>query len=150
VLFEKKGLRVETRFEKGMSRIAGDRDRPVQVLTNILSNAVKFTPAGGVVRVVVRRESVPQPQAVVEISDTGIGIPEKDVELILERFHRTDDTHKTGIEGTGLSLAIARDIVEHHGGRIWVVSAEGRGSVFTVTLPLSTEHAVVPEQGWDG
>jgi len=80
----------------------------------------------------------------VEIADTGIGIPEKDLELIFERFHRSDDTHMTGIEGTGLGLAIARDIVAHHGGTIWATSDHGKGSVFTFTLPLVVEPAAMP------
>jgi PAS domain S-box-containing protein len=150
VLFEKKGLRMESRFEEGIFRVAGSRDRLVQVLTNVLSNAVKFTPAGGAVWIAMRRENIPQPRAVVEISDTGIGIPENEVELIFERFHRTNDLHKTGMEGTGLGLAIARDIVEHHGGRIWAASGEEKGSVFTIALPLLTDPAVVPEEPGDG
>ena len=78
------------------------------------------------------------------VSDTGIGIPDRDLELIFERFHRSQDPHMAGIEGTGLGLAIARDIVEHHGGRIWAASEHGRGSVFTVALPLAMDPATVP------
>jgi signal transduction histidine kinase len=136
-LFENKGLRVTTAFGSPLSRICGDRDRLVQVVTNILFNAVKFTPAGGAVNVAVREEPSPVPQLVVEISDTGIGIPAGDLELIFEKFQRAGDQLTSTIEGTGLGLSIARQIVEYHGGRIWAASTRGKGSTFTFTLPLS-------------
>jgi two-component system phosphate regulon sensor histidine kinase PhoR len=72
---------------------------------------------------------------VVEISDTGMGIPASDLDLIFEKFHRSSDLHTNSIEGTGLGLAIARHIVEYHGGRIWATSTQGKGSTFTFTLP---------------
>ncbi len=136
VLFERKGLRVTAAFRSPLSRVSGDGDRLVQVVTNILSNAVKFTPTGGAIQVAVCQLSAPVAQIVVEISDTGIGIPATDLELIFERFHRSDDKVTAGIEGTGLGLAITRQIVEHHGGRIWAASTHGKGSTFTFTLPL--------------
>jgi PAS domain S-box-containing protein len=142
VLFENKGLRVTTAFSQPFSRLSVDRDRLVQVVTNILSNAVKFTSAGGAVHVAVRREATPVAQIVVEISDTGIGIPAEHIDLIFEKFHRSDDKLTSAIEGTGLGLAITRQIVEHHGGRIWATSTHGKGSKFTFTLPLSGDHGV--------
>jgi PAS domain S-box-containing protein len=135
LLFENKGLRVTTSFGSSLPRFSGDRDRLVQVVTNILSNAVKFTPAGGSIHVAVRREAAPG-QIVVEISDSGIGIPAGDLDLIFEKFHRSDDKAIAAIEGTGLGLAITRQIVEHHGGRIWADSTHGKGSMFTFTVPL--------------
>jgi signal transduction histidine kinase len=136
-LFENKGLRVTTTFGSPLARICGDRDRLVQVVTNILFNAVKFTPAGGAVKVAVREEPAPVPQLMVEISDTGMGIPPGDLELIFEKFQRAGDQQTSTIEGTGLGLSIARQIVEAHGGRIWAESTRGKGSTFTFTLPLS-------------
>ena len=136
LLFENKGLRVTTTFSQPLARLAGDRDRLIQVMTNILSNSVKFTPAGGSIHIAVRQEAEPCEQIVVEISDTGIGIPAMDLELIFEKFHRSDNKVTDTIEGTGLGLAITRQIVEHFGGRIWASSTQGEGSVFTVTLPL--------------
>jgi len=136
LLFENKGLRVTTTFSQPLARLAGDRDRLIQVMTNILSNSVKFTPAGGSIHIAVRQEAEPREQIVVEISDTGIGIPAVDLELIFEKFHRSDNKVTDTIEGTGLGLAITRQIVEHYGGRIWASSMQGEGSVFTVTLPL--------------
>jgi signal transduction histidine kinase len=136
-LFENKGLRLTTAINSPLSRFRGDRDRLVQVVTNILFNAVKFTPAGGAVHVAAREESAPDSQIVVEISDTGIGIPAEDLELIFEKFQRAGDQLTSAIEGTGLGLSIARQIVEYHGGRIWAASTRGKGSMFTFTLPLS-------------
>jgi signal transduction histidine kinase len=84
----------------------------------------------------VRQEAAPLEQLVVEISDSGMGIPTGDLELIFEKFHRSDDKGIAAIEGTGLGLAITRQIVEHHGGRIWAASTHGEGSTFTFTVPL--------------
>jgi len=135
VLFENKGLRVSTAFSSPLSRLSGDRDRLIQVVTNLLSNAVKFSRPGGEIHVSARQEVFPA-QIVVDISDTGIGIPEEDLELIFETFQRSEDRQIAGIEGSGLGLAITRLLVEHHGGRIWAASRYGQGSTFTFTLPL--------------
>jgi two-component system sensor histidine kinase VicK len=105
-------------------------------VTNILSNAVKFTFTGGSIHIAARQEPVPDGEIIVEISDTGMGIPAQDLELIFERFQRSGDQLTSTIEGTGLGLAIARQIVEYHGGRIWAASTHGKGSTFTFTLPL--------------
>lgn len=140
VLFENKGLRVTAAFGSPLGRLFGDRDRLIQVVTNILSNAVKFTKPGGAIHIAARRENSPA-QIVVEISDTGMGIRKDDLELIFEKFHRADDKQSAGIEGTGLGLAITRQIIEYHGGRIWAASTYGKGSTFTFTLPLSETEA---------
>ena len=137
LFFENKGLQVATTVDAPLPGIPGDRDRLVQVVTNILSNAVKFTPPGGMIRVNLRREAAPVPQLVVEVSDTGMGIPARDLELIFEKFQRSSDELNAMIEGTGLGLSIARQIVEYHGGRIWATSTQGEGSVFTFTIPLA-------------
>lgn len=136
-LFEGKGLRVTTAFGPGLPVLTGDRDRLVQVVTNILSNAVKFTPAGGAVHIAARCEPAPASQIVVEISDTGRGIPAEDLDLIFDKFHRSAGGMSGGIEGTGLGLSISRQIIEGHGGRIWAASTPGTGSTFTFTLPLA-------------
>ena len=140
VLFENKGLRVMTVFTPSLPPVSGDRDRLVQVVTNILSNAVKFTPRGGGIRVAVRQESN---QIAVEISDSGIGIPAAHIDLIFEKFHRSDDVLTAATEGTGLGLAISRQIVEYHGGSIWVTSTYGKGSTFTFTLPLVGDRGIL-------
>jgi PAS domain S-box-containing protein len=137
LFFENKGLQVKTTVASPLPGISADRDRLVQVVTNLLSNAVKFTPTGGTIDVNLRQESAPLPQIVVEISDTGMGIPAGDLELIFEKFQRSRDEFTATVEGTGLGLAIARQIVEHHGGRMWAASTHGKGSAFTFTLPLA-------------
>ncbi len=112
--------------------ILGDGDRLAQVLTNLVSNALKFTPAGGTVRVSVSRSGG---GAAVTVRDSGIGIVSKDLPRVFERFYQADKARGPR-RGTGLGLAIAREIVEAHGGRITAKSAgEGKGAEFTVWLP---------------
>ena len=144
-LFENKELRVTTSFGSQLPAIAGDRDRLVQVVLNILSNAAKFTPQGGAIHITARQEPAAE-GVVVAISDTGIGILPESLELIFEKFHRSGEPAAGGIEGTGLGLAIARQIVEHHGGRIWAASERGKGSTFTFILPpVGSDTPVTPE-----
>jgi signal transduction histidine kinase len=136
-LLENKGLHLTTKFNSPLPILRGDRDRLAQVVTNIISNAIKFTPAGGSIDITAHAESVPAEQIVVSISDTGLGIPAQDLGLIFEKFQRSGDQLTNTIEGSGLGLAIARRIVEYHGGRIWATSMYGKGSTFTLTLPLT-------------
>ena len=112
-----------------------DRDRLAQVVGNLLSNAVKYSPDGGEVRVTVRNGGS---EAVVEVSDEGVGIADEDTERIFEKFFRTDDA-STSVGGTGLGLAVAREIVQTHGGTIGVESEPGHGAVFTVRLPTTAQ-----------
>jgi signal transduction histidine kinase len=115
-----------------------DPARIGQLIGSLISNAVKFTAPGGRVEV---RVGETDGQALVTVSDTGAGIPAADLERIFERFYRTAAAAKQAIPGTGLGLAIAKAIVEAHRGRITVDSTEGRGSTFTVLLPLRPAHA---------
>lgn len=135
-LFENKAHCLTTAFSAPRVALAGNHDRLVQVVTNILSNAVKFTPAGGSIHITVSRETSPATRFVVAISDSGLGIPADDLELIFEKFQRSGDQLTSSIDGTGLGLAISRQIVEHHGGELWAESVHGKGSTFTFTLPL--------------
>ncbi len=134
-LFENKGLRVTTAFDSPHTTVSGDRDRLVQVMINILSNAAKFTPPGGEIRIAVRQEA--NEQVAVQISDNGVGIPEESLDRIFEKFHRSLGHSSCAVEGTGLGLAIAKQIIDFHGGRIWAASGPGKGSTFTFTLPLT-------------
>lgn len=136
-LLENKRLHLTTKFNSPVPVLLGDRDRLAQVVTNIISNAIKFTPAGGSIHLAVHAESAPAAQIVVEISDTGLGIPAQDLERIFEKFQRSGDQLTNTIEGSGLGLAIARQIVEYHGGRIWATSIHGKGSTFTFIVPLA-------------
>lgn len=135
-LADAKGLHVSTNIEPYMPQIRGDRDRLIQVMTNIISNSIKFTPQGGSIRINARLERTPRPQILVEISDTGVGIPKEELGSIFDKFRRTGDLLTSSAEGSGLGLSISRLIVEHHGGDIWANSDLGYGSTFTFTLPL--------------
>ena len=110
-----------------------DLTRIAQLLANLLSNAVKFTPDGGKVELRLGMEG---DQVVLAVADTGVGIPAADQERIFERFYRTAIARQQEIQGTGLGLTITRAIVAAHNGTITVESHEGRGSTFTVRLPL--------------
>ncbi|MBI3977728.1 MAG: HAMP domain-containing histidine kinase [Chloroflexi bacterium] len=116
--------------------VAGDPDRLRQLLTNLLDNALKFTPPGGSIQLRVAREEA---LAVLAVADTGPGIPPEYLPRIFDRYYRVQPTGGNGhrLGGVGLGLAIARAIAEAHGGAIEVESAPGRGSTFTVRLPLT-------------
>jgi signal transduction histidine kinase len=117
----------------GLPHVAADPARITQLLGNLLSNAVKFTPDGGRVEVRLRKDG---DQLELAVADTGVGIPAADLERIFERFYRTAIARRQAIQGTGLGLTITKAIVEAHHGTIAVDSEEGRGSTFTVRLPL--------------
>jgi signal transduction histidine kinase len=103
-----------------------------QVLLNLLSNALKFTPEGGRVEV---RARVVDGMAEISVTDTGVGIAAEDQEAVFEEFRQVGTAEKKA-EGTGLGLALSRKFVELHGGEIWVTSQVGAGSTFTFTIPL--------------
>jgi PAS domain S-box-containing protein len=121
--------------------IAGDRARIAQLLDNLVSNAIKFTPEGG--RVDVRVRTLEQ-RAVLEVRDSGMGIPAAEQEFLFQRFFRSSTATEQAIQGTGLGLAISKAIVEAHDGSITVTSEEGEGTTFRVTLPLHSP-AQLPE-----
>ena len=111
---------------------AGDSDRLIQTLTNLIANAVKFSPRGSTVRVTSERRGG---EMRFEVSDHGRGIPTHKLETIFERFTQVDSADARQHGGTGLGLAICRSIVERHGGRIWARSVPGEGSTFTFVIP---------------
>jgi signal transduction histidine kinase len=124
-----------------------DADRILQTLTNLIGNAVKFSPAGGEIRLGARLQNGDQgntDQVVFEVQDHGRGIPADKLELIFERFQQVDASDSRTMGGTGLGLAICRAIVQQHGGRIWVESKMGEGSIFAFTVPLSKPDASRP------
>ena len=118
--------------------VSGDRDRLVQVLSNLANNAVKYSPDGGLVTLSTRAEGA---LALVSVNDTGLGIPPDEIGHVFERFRRVRSGAAQSIPGTGLGLTIVKQIVEMHGGKIWVESAVGHGSAFHFTIPLAAEHA---------
>ena len=118
--------------------IEGDRDKLHQVLTNLISNAIKFTDQGGEIRVETRMRDKANIQICVQ--DTGCGIPKNELKTVFERFYR-GQTAPVESRGAGLGLAITRSLVELHGGRIWVESTLGQGSRFFVVLPIHPPHS---------
>lgn len=122
--------------------ICGDHERLKQLTYILLDNAVKYTPTGGTVNVVLTVESNEKPPHVsLVVEDTGVGIPEEEQERIFERFYRVDKNRSRQMGGTGLGLAIAKWIVDAHHGTIKVSSKLGKGSTLTVTLPLNNTKA---------
>ncbi len=113
-------------------RVSADRDRIVQALTNLLDNAVKFSPTGGSVRVAIDATGH---EVRFTVSDTGRGIPTDALESVFDRFRQLDSTATRDKGGSGLGLTITRAIIEQHGGRIWAESANGTGATFHFTLP---------------
>ena len=118
--------------------VAGDRDRLIQVVSNLVSNAVKYSPDGGRVTLSTRGEGG---FALISVTDTGLGIPPDEIGHVFERFRRVRSGAAQSIPGTGLGLTIVKQIVEMHGGRIWVESAVGHGSAFHFTIPLAAEES---------
>ena len=122
--------------------VAGDRDRLVQVVSNLVNNAVKYSPDGGMVTLSTRADGG---FVLVSVADTGLGIPPDEIGHVFERFRRVRSGAAQSIPGTGLGLTIVKQIVEMHGGKIWVESAVGHGSAFHFTVPLAVE-AATPQQ----
>uniref|UniRef100_UPI0039834921 response regulator n=1 Tax=Daejeonella sp. TaxID=2805397 RepID=UPI0039834921 len=141
-LFSQKSLKLEKNIETGLPPISGDRDKLIQVIINLISNAVKFTDKGSVLCSVYRKKN----ELIVGISDTGIGIAAEDYAAVFEQFKQVGgDTLTDKPKGTGLGLPICKEIVEHHGGRIWLESKPGKGSTFSFALPIvSSEPMVKP------
>ncbi|MCC5663702.1 PAS domain S-box protein [Nostoc sp. CHAB 5784] len=133
-LFETNGLQLVCEIEPGLPQIVGDRNRLLQVLINLISNAVKFTESGCVTcRVKQGNDGV-----CISVIDTGIGIAPEDQPKVFEKFRQVGDTLTDKPKGTGLGLPICKQIVDHHGGRIWVESEPGNGSVFSFIIPTYT------------
>ena len=131
-----------------------DREKLEKIVTNLLSNAFKFTPEGGRIELSLGQDSE---SVSVRVSDTGIGIPAAHIPRIFDRFYQVDGSHTREQEGTGIGLSLTRELVELHKGTIAVESEEGRGSSFTVRLPLGKAHLIAeeicepeePEKGWE-
>ena len=128
------GISLALRTEPAEISIDADERRVRQIVFNLLSNAVKFTPADGRVDVAARLDDG---QVEIAVTDTGPGIPAQDLETIFEEFEQSADGKLA--EGTGLGLPLSRKLVELHGGRLWVESEPGRGSIFRFTLPVRQE-----------
>jgi PAS domain S-box-containing protein len=139
-----KGLTIQTNIEKPLE-VEADQDRISQVLTNLVGNALKFTPHGGTITIVGKRTADSQ-KVELGVRDNGPGIAKKDFQKLFEKFSRIESKAMQGVSGTGLGLTIAKEIVELHGGRIWVESQEGIGSYFAFELPLKNVAGSSPPQ----
>ena len=129
---DRQGVRLETDIVADLPPVRGDDERFGQMLVNLLHNAVKFSPDGGLVTV---HAALVGEEVVISVEDRGVGIPATDLGRVFERFYKVDKARVRGKGGTGLGLAIVRHIAESHGGRAWVESEEGRGSTFNVAIP---------------
>ena len=131
-VIEQKGLALTLELDEKLPKIQFDRERIIQVLTNLINNAVKFTEKGSIKIQTAKADNF----ILVSVKDTGIGIKESDIPFLFERFKQLDSgmNRKTG--GTGLGLSISKGIVERHNGKIWVESKVGEGSIFGFTLPI--------------
>lgn len=137
---ESKKVAIEEVYPKKPIQMVADPDRLTQVVTNLLGNAIKFTPEGGKIGVAIDPNQLApgmaeEPAVAISVQDSGIGIPKQDQKRIFEKFEQVSLASPQGVSSTGLGLTIAKEIVELHGGRIWVDSKEGEGSRFTFVIP---------------
>jgi signal transduction histidine kinase len=139
-LFEQASLRFNQQFPSNLPAIRGDHDRLQQVVHNLLNNALKFTAEGSI----SMRAFVLGAELFIKVTDTGIGIAPADQERVFDKFQQVGDTLTGKPKGTGLGLTICRDIVAHHGGRLTLESQPGRGSTFTIALPIAASAAELP------
>jgi len=143
LLIEKK-LALEQKVPAELPLVRGDRDKLMQVVINLISNAVKFTREGTItIQAQANAEEV-----LVQVMDQGIGIAPADQSMLFDKFTQVGDPLTEKPKGTGLGLAISKEIIQHHAGRIWVESEVGKGSVFTFALPRM--HAVEPAGDREG
>ncbi|MBT8218656.1 MAG: response regulator [Bacteroidia bacterium] len=134
-LFEKKNLPLKKEIPDEIPELTGDHNKLIQVVINLLSNAIKFTDEGEVGCKVFEKDN----EIIVSVSDSGIGISPEDQKLVFDKFKQVGDTLTDKPQGTGLGLPICKEIVEYHGGRIWVESEIGKGSTFFFSLPLESK-----------
>jgi signal transduction histidine kinase len=140
-LFKEKGVELTLELPQKVPGIAADRDRLMQVMLNLLSNAAKFSGrAPGKVAVSLVQEGG---FLRVDVADNGVGISASDQEVIFEKFRQAGDMLTGKPQGSGLGLHISRRIIEHFGGRMWVTSRPGEGSCFSFTFPLARSSALI-------
>ncbi len=134
-LFEKKRLLFKYNIQTNLPKVYADRERLIQVMINLFSNSLKFTEKGYISCNVALKEK----EILVSVEDTGVGIPESEIDKIFEKFKQVGDIMRDKPKGTGLGLPISKQIIEAHGGRIWVKSEVGKGSIFYFTVPLKNK-----------
>ena len=137
ILAESRELTVTYRSNNGKTMVSADYDKFMQVVNNLIENAINYTPGGGRIQVATEcRVKDGRRWAAVTVQDTGIGVPEHEMQHLFERFFRGDESQEMRVQGSGLGLAIVKEIVELHGGTVTVESQVGVGSTFTVWMPL--------------
>jgi DNA-binding response OmpR family regulator/two-component sensor histidine kinase len=137
-LIEQKGQSLKLELPEDLPQVMADRDRVVQIMTNLLSNAHKYTLEGGAVTV---RAHDGENEVQVEVSDTGVGMTSDDLDKLFAKFFRAQNPATQNVSGTGLGLNIVRSLVEKQGGRIWVTSEPMKGSTFSFTIPTDGKRA---------
>jgi signal transduction histidine kinase/CheY-like chemotaxis protein len=138
VLSREKKIALSSRVDAAC-RVVADRGRLGQVFSNLLSNALKFTPEGGAIEIGAHAQSAAEIK--LWVKDTGVGIPASEMENLFDKYRQTQSGKSSKHKGTGLGLAICKMIVESHGGKIWAESAEGKGTTFFFTLPVTAPAA---------
>jgi histidine kinase len=132
--YEEKGVVLNQDVATELPQVRVDEDRIIQVLLNLLGNALQYTPTGGEVYISTERQ---RNKILIKISDTGIGIPVEHLPHLFTRFYRVDKSRSRVGGGSGIGLTISKHLIEAHGGQIWVESpGPGMGSTFSFTLPL--------------
>ena len=133
-----KSINIEKKIDRNLPRVNIDPAKMIQVINNLLSNAIEFTPPNGTITVEIKFQAETR-ELKITVADTGLGIPEEDLLKIFTKFYQTKDRVSTDINGTGLGLSIVKEIIELHNGRIWVESEKGTGANFIFTFPLANE-----------
>ena len=131
------GHQLLLKTDKSLPLITADKDRIDQVIVNIISNAIKYTPDNGTIA--VSSSLLPGERVSIKVIDNGLGIPEEDLPRIFERFYRVEKARTTDTGGTGLGLAIAKELIEAHGGSIEISSKMGVGTMVEIILPVHTK-----------
>ncbi len=133
------GREIVLQSETGSVLVSGDRNRLIQILTNLINNAIKYSPSTSPVHVAVKQNNT---QARIEVQDAGSGIAPEDLPHIFELFYRASDVLHSKVRGSGLGLAIVQRLITAHGGRVWCESEVGCGSTFFIELPLLTHYGL--------
>jgi signal transduction histidine kinase len=131
------GIKVQRDIAPDLPEVYVDPDRMTQVLGNLLSNALRYTPKGGTVTLAA---SLLEHEIEIRVQDTGPGIEAEDIQHVFDRFYRADKSRQRDSGGLGLGLAIAKSIVENHGGRIWAESPDDSGTTFVIMLPIANRN----------
>ncbi len=135
VLAKQKGIEIKTEIGE-LPAITADRNRVKEIITNLISNAIKFTEKGSIILKAKKQGRF----VLVSVTDTGIGIPKEDINKLFQKFYQVDSSIGRRYGGTGLGLSITKQLVEAHGGKIWVKSTLGKGSTFSFTLPIKQKN----------